>query len=86
MTAPNTFQLAILRGLNTTGKHVFAGIESAEDRAVRRRIDRATAAAKLPRNRDGRRARLLAQRSSLRAIARGIRRQGEPEVSEEAAA
>jgi hypothetical protein len=83
MTTPNSFQLSILTGLNRTGKHVFPGLESVVDRAIRKRQERRDRGAKSPfRNEDGsgpnraaRRLVALADASQDRAIRRQIRRE-----------
>lgn len=53
----STYQRRILAALNTTGKHVFGGIEAPAERTERRREDRA------------RRARALTGRRRRRALA-----------------
>ncbi|WP_424936646.1 MULTISPECIES: hypothetical protein [Bacteria] len=48
MTESNSFQLAILRGLQRPGMHVYAGRETPGERTERRRADKLRAALALP--------------------------------------
>lgn len=42
----NSFQFAILMGLNSTGKHVYAGTVSPEEKARRRKANKAAKASR----------------------------------------
>ncbi|WWV91866.1 hypothetical protein GMYAFLOJ_CDS0036 [Microbacterium phage phiMiGM15] len=85
MTSPNSFQRAVLIGLNTLGKHVYAGYESPADRATRKRQerrDRGLASGRNESSRDlnraGRRLVVQADAAQDRALRRAARR---PEVT-----
>ncbi|GEB46962.1 hypothetical protein MTE01_29070 [Microbacterium testaceum] len=82
MTTSNTFQRAILMGLNRTGKHVYPGLESVADRAVRKRQERRARGLASGRsetgydlNRAGRRLVALADAAQDRALRRSARRE-----------
>lgn len=78
MTLPkiNPFQRLILVALNRLDKHIYAGVESPQARAARRRSDRLTAAMAIPgESRKARRAVTYATKNIERAARRAALRE-----------
>lgn len=76
MTQPNPYQLRILAALNILGKHVYAGKETPQERAARRRDELVKRAIRIrPANRAARRLVARHNRSLARAERRAARKE-----------